>query len=318
MDAIARLLNAGDTVEAVHQAAWYVLLQESGLLSELGFQTSAERKVTWEPKAGLFDLEVAGDGQPVWIELKVDSDLSEWQLSRQLPYTASGTVLYALLGLTALRARPSMTNRIAAGGGHVRTGADIAAALDRTSVKADIAPGVAELARAYAAQLRELTDRGSAFRSADPWTPLNDVFLYELLRTNCSVMHDSTIAYVSNPSGGFQACHWGWFEADAGVCSYLQWEGQHQTPPKLCIKIHVTGSADRDTAKAAAARFLADRKLTSTTVKRPQTLRSGKTMTVGIIDGLDVRSESSWQAVLDTMVEATRLTRELAEHLRAR
>jgi hypothetical protein len=319
MDAVALLLNAGDTVEAVHQAAWYVLLQESELLSDLGFPTAAKRQVHWEPDGGAFDLQVAGDFPSVWIELKVDSDLSEWQVAKQLPYTKKpGRVVYALLGSAAIRARPWTTKMIQDGGGHVLTNTQVCGVLDRIAANANVTPGIARLAGAYAEQLRALSARGSNLANANPWTSEHSLFLYDQLRDRCESMNGSVIAYVANPNGGFQACHWGWFEAVTGLRCYLQWEDQSPQTPKLCFKIEVTRSIDLEAARSAAVEFLKERTCASRTIRRPVRLGRGQTMTVGIVDDLPVRDEGGWSTLVEAMVEATHITQALAEHLRER
>lgn len=318
MDAIALLLNAGDTVEAVHQVAWYVLLQKSELLAELGLATPAERQVHWEPKGGLFDLAVTGGEKPVWVELKVDSDLGEPQLVRQLLHTESGEVVYALLGFAANRARPWTTNQATNGGARVFTNAEVCAALDRVAASNGTAPSVAHLARAYAEQLRDLGARGNDFRKAEVWNSSHVLALYEQLREACEPMRQSAVAYVATPSGGFEACHWGWIAAGDGVRCYLQWEGSGPTPPKLCFKIEVTGTANGSTARAAAVEFLRNQTLVSGTIARPAKLGAGQTMTVGVVQDLPVRDEPQWQNVVDAMVDATRVMKALAEHLSTR
>jgi hypothetical protein len=318
MDAIALLLNAGETVEAVHQAAWYVLLQKSELLAELGFPSLAQRKVVWEPEAGTFDLKVAGEGRPVWIELKVDAYLGEPQLTKQRPYMKLGSVVYALLGPTAIRARPGTTKKVTDDGAVVITTSDVCAALDRAAEREGIAKGVAHLARAYAEQLRDLGNRGSNFGTADVWNSSHSLSFYDKLRESCEPMKQAVVAYVANPSGGFEACHWGWVPAGDGVRCYLQWEGSGPTPPKLCFKIEVTGSTERSTVRSAAVEFLRKQTLTSATLARPARLGSGQTMTIGIVEDLPVRDEPQWQTVVDAMLEATRVMSDLAEHLRTR
>jgi hypothetical protein len=222
-----------------------------------------------------------------------------------------------LLGSAAIRARPWTTKFALDRGAQVVTSIEVSAALDRAAAREGTVLGVAQLARAYAAQLRDLSVRGPDFDRVETWNSLHVLALYDKLRKLCDPMRESVVTYVPTPSGGFEACHWGWIAASEGVRCYLQWEGSGPTPPKLCFKIEVTGSADRDTSRAAAVEFLRNRPLSSTTIARPARLGSGQTMTVGVIeDLLTVLDKTQWQHVIEGVLEATHVMHELAEHLR--
>jgi hypothetical protein len=126
-------------------------------------------------------------------------------------------------------------------------------------------------------------------------------------------MKEATVGYVANQTGGFEACHWGWAPAGGGVGCYLQWEHK-----KLCFKLSVKDRGAIATARSRAVDFLRDRRLGKVEVRRPARLGAGLTMTVGVVDGLPVQEASgSWEELVNAMAEATRLSKALAEHLRA-
>lgn len=310
MDAIDLLLDAGDTVEKVHQAAWFVLLQNSDFNSALGLPTGGQCTVLWEPDGGIFDLAVKSEDETTWIELKVDSDLGEVQVKRQFEHAKAGRVIHALLGVSNVRSRPWLTKTLEEYGGTLFTAAEVSQALRHLANAAGTPRGVQELARSYAAQLERLTKRGEDFRTTDSWCSLHDLYFFEQLRQACAEMKDAVICYVANPSGGFEACHWGWAGAGNDVDCYLQWEGR-----RLCFKVAATEPAVRRTVRTTAVGFLRDKPLGRTTIKRPARLGSGQTMTVGIVEDLPIRDEDQWLELVQSMSDATQLVAKLARHL---
>jgi hypothetical protein len=122
----------------------------------------------------------------------------------------------------------------------------------------------------------------------------------------------AVVSYVPNPSGGFEACHWGWAGACDGVECYLQWEG-----PKLCFKILVEDKTAHAPMRSKAVDFLGNRALGPTRIVRPSRLGAGRTMTVGIVEDLPVRDEARLAELIQTMTTATRVVEELAQHLQS-
>lgn len=311
--AVDLLLAAGDNVEKVHQAAWFALLQHSELLAELlEVSMPGPRRVEWEPDGRLFDLMVTAGDERAWLELKVDSALGEGQLRRQLEYVDRGRVVHVLLGLTNIRARPGRVELAEKGRGYVFGPEQVIAALGKVEQAGDVAPEVRQLARSYAASLDVLRRRGEDFRKVDKWNVTHSAWFFEKLRRACPEMKDATIEYVPSPSGGFEACHWGWVNAGEGRRCYVQWEDD-----KLCVKILVEDRSARRRLRTVAVEFLSEYKRAGEPVAPPTRLGSGRTMTVGVVKGIPVRDEARWGEVIAAAAAGTKLVAKMAKHLAA-
>jgi hypothetical protein len=306
MNAIELLLNSGDTVEKVHQAAWHALLLESPLLAALNrdLERFVKGKVRWEPHGGLFDLAVEAEGRTLWIELKVDSEASEWQTERQLRHAGDDPLIHVLLGFSAYRGFPQKR-------GQIVRGLDVCAALESVAQADGVSAGNRELAVAYRNQLRDLAARGNDFRNHREWDVARSTYFFGQLRRACPVMTEAGGGYVANAGGGFEACHWGWRSAGGDVQCYLQWEG-----PKLCFKIAVPNVVERGDMRSMALAFLENRRVGPTSARRPKRSRSGATMTVGIVVDPPIYDENEWPALLEVIGAASELNAALAEHLR--
>ena len=311
MDGLALLLASGSSVEKVHQAVWFALLRETKLLAALGLESPADAEVTREPDNGIFDLAVLGGGATIWIELKVDSGLSEHQRCRQLEHGKGGQIVYAFLGLSAARSRPSPAREIKLSEGRVLEGVEVAQALDEVVGDASTSQAGRQLAQAYARLLRKLAERGDDFRviGDKDWRSVHSVHLFERLRSACPSMKDAAICYVSNASGGFEACHWSWTPAGEGVRTYLQWEDT-----RLCFKILVEAQALRRDRRSKAVAFLRGKMLAGVEVERPKRLGSGRTVTVGYVV-LPVREVAKWPDVVAAVDLAVEVNKALARSL---
>ncbi len=251
---------------------------------------------------------VTESGETVWIELKIDSELGEAQLGKQLELAKGGRVVHALLGLSEIRSRPWATELAKNRGGTVLDAVAVSEALGRVSGS----EAAQQLAGAYASQLDALRRRGEDFRTARSWWSAHALCFFDRLRNECTEMRNATVAYVANPSGGFEACHWGWTNGGTGVVCYPQWEND-----ALYFKISVKDPTMRVTTRSSAVEFLRNRPLGSAMVRRPKRLGSGQTMTVGVVDKLPVREEAgAWEDLVAAMAAATRINEDLAEHLR--
>jgi hypothetical protein len=312
MDGLDLLLAVGDTVEKVHQSAWCALLKHSEFLAELGLTSSYEREVVWEPSGGIFDLKAVTDDGPVWIELKIDSELSQAQVRRQFDHAKNDRVVHALLGFADIRSRPWAETLIHENKGTLLNGARVVEALRRVQQSNAATPAAKQLARAYAGQLAEIGQRGSDFRTTSKWCNAHSLSFYERLRRECPDLKNATVTYVANPAGGFEACYWGWINVGDGVECYLQWEDQ-----KLRFKLSVDDRDKCQSVRSAAVEFLRERRLGEVEISRPKRLGSGQTMTVGTVYGLPVQeSGGSWEALIAAVREATRVNEALAQCLR--
>lgn len=311
MSGLELLLASGDSVDKVHQAAWFGLLRETRLLATLGLEIPADATVEWEPDRGLFDLAVRGGGANVWIELKVDSGLGEHQRRRQQKRAAAGQLVYAFLGLSEPRSWPSPIRELESEGARVIRRSELARALDEVGVDTHGSAAGRQLAQAYARLLRGLGERGADFRRVEDkdWRSPHSVYLFQRLRRECPSMKDASIAYVSNASGGFEACYWRWKPLGEGLGVYLQWESA-----KLCFKILVEARGSRSKYRARAVAFLDEHKGGGLKIERPKRLGSGRTMTVGFVL-LPIREETSWPAVVAGVERAIEINDALARVL---
>ena len=161
MTGLQLLLAVGDTVEKVHQSVWYALLKHSDFLQALGRTSESTYEVHWEPAGKLFDLKAeTPDNKVVWIELKVDSVLSEDQIRRQLEYCGPGhEVLHVLLGFSERRFRrlaEAIGNEV---GGVVLGTTEVLEALRKLAAQPGAATAIGQLAAAYADQIVDMQHR---------------------------------------------------------------------------------------------------------------------------------------------------------------
>lgn len=78
MAGIDLLFDVKNNSERLHQITLGSILIRSQILSKIEISSKPkENDFGWEPQGGLFDLNVElVDGSKVWIEIKIDSQLS--------------------------------------------------------------------------------------------------------------------------------------------------------------------------------------------------------------------------------------------------
>lgn len=297
--------------ERLHQLAVGSLLRHSPLLQRLGVlppgEAAAEEAALvdhqWEPLGGTYDLAVRlRGGAQVFIELKVDSALSDDQLRRQIQELraegrAGDRVLYLLLGYTAITAAERIAHlardvSLPADRMLIRGADEVAQALSApellwgagASAGGPAARDARDLAVAYRDHLLLLKQRVRGFfdRPASAWSDGDFYGFFAHCRREVPSMADAGIDYVANPAGGFVGCWWAAQHLAPGIKVYLQYEG-----PRLCVKIEVEPQDRRGRLRDQACAYLL--RMTPPEplqIVRPARLGHGRWMTIGYLEGV--------------------------------
>lgn len=337
MGAIDLLFKAKLASERLHQLALIALVKQSQILRHLlgnDFPTDTQgRECQWEPEGGLYDLAVPiGEGRRLFIELKVDSSLSEGQIRRQIqpllrPDHANDLVLYLLLGHTAITVPASKVSwvaqqeKVSAGRYLVKTVKDLIDALEPQRLfptGEPMDPEVGELAAAHLQHLRRLKDRTGKFfgKPIADWRSADYLgFLAHCREHKIGRMETAGIGYVSNPEGGFIGCWWAWQDAGPGMKIYLQFEGK-QPHLHLCVKLKVTDRKQQSALRNRAASVLLSRSTSGClNIKRPDRLGAGEHMTIGRLEGLPAPERGRMDEFAQRIEAAEQLVKDLAARL---
>lgn len=319
MGAIDLLFSVKPDSERLHQLAVGSLLRHSPLLQRLGVlpergEDAALVEHQWDPQPGLYDLAVRlRGGAQLFIELKVDSALSDDQIRRQLQELraegrAADRVLYLLLGYTAITAHPRIA-RLSRDLGLpperllIRGAEEVAQTLgapemlwgvgQSTPLASAAARDARDLAVAYRDHLLALQQRvrGFSTRALLDWGPGDYYGFFARCRAEIPSMADADIDHTPSAAGGFVGCAFGHAQLATGVTLYLQFEG-----PRLCVKIEVESQERRGRLRDQACGYLL--RMTPPapvagaaaaprlSIVRPAKLGHGRWMTIGYLEGL--------------------------------
>jgi hypothetical protein len=291
MAAIDWLLSWSPNSERMHQVVLAGLFQHTVLLRKLDIEGNPVGLET-ETQKRLFDFTVPLEtGQRVQIELKLDANLGEDQIGRQITSVKSDNdiLLYVLLGITQFRWPPSKIEAMLEERGMRQRSKDVRVVdLCRmlsavNSLAAETRnPDQRDLAVAYGSLLRRIHESHTAFsgKTLNEWEWADWFGFYDKLRTDLQIPCD--MDYVPNQSGGFVGCWWGNLTKHNDECGfYLQLEGE-----KLCFKVSI---CDRHKTSASVIRNrFSEAVLAGSTgldVKKPSRFGKGTWMTVAVLDG---------------------------------
>ena len=323
MPALDLLFAAKPENERLHQAALSVLLQRTPLLAALTGHELRGPTIVWEPERGTYDLQVTdADGQLVFLELKVDSNLSWGQIQAQLNHPAAAkakSLVYLLLGTSGIsrgaqwgqwkyvlgdRPRP-----------HIFDGDALVAAIGQACA-GDTAPEVRELADAYVRVIQRLSARTRNYvgRSIDVFDTHDYLGYFDELRRLVPLGGGANVEYVPNAAGGFVCIAWEGTPTSVGGL-YLQFEEK-----QLVLKVWVDDmakshrSAARQQAVAAALAVASNFPHLGV---EPTKGRPGETMTLVRLAGVRLSPDPADPALLAALLEAKRYQMAVAAALPA-
>jgi len=263
MAAIDLLFDHKGNSERLHQVVLSVLLLRSRLLERmLGVSGLRATDFKWEAEGKLFDLgftvhDPSGAVEQVFVELKIDSNLTEAQFARQQEHTRQhkkARLLYLVLGLTQISVTPTQLTKWSAAkppvepspgpAFHHCDASQLAALLaDPRSLLVAGDPthdrDVRDLLVGYRDALDRLVARTTGFADrpiADWQAPDFYGFFADCQKRPVGQMAKAGISYEANPRGGFIACHWlrTPIHPSEPLRLYLQLENA-----KLCLKLKV-------------------------------------------------------------------------------
>jgi hypothetical protein len=263
MAAIDLLFDHKGDSERLHQVVLSVLLLRSRLLAEiLGVPGLRATDFKWEAEGRLFDLgftvhDPSGAVEQVFVELKIDSNLTEAQFVRQLEHTRQhkkARLLYLVLGLTQISVTPQQLSKWSVakppvepspGPAFCYCDAHQLAALLANPRSLLVAGDpthdydVRDLLVGYRDALDRLVARTTCFaeRPTPEWqAPDFCGFFADCQKHHVGQMAQAGISYEANPRGGFIACHWlrTPIHPSEPLRLYLQMENA-----KLCLKLKV-------------------------------------------------------------------------------
>jgi hypothetical protein len=318
MAAIDWLLNWSPNSERMHQVVLAGLFQHTALLRKLDIEGNPAQGLETETQGRLFDFTVPLEtGRKVQIELKLDANMGEDQICRQIASVKDNNdiLLYVLLGITQFRWPPAKIEALLAEQGVGQRSKDVRVVdLCRmlsavNSLAAETRdPDQRDLAVAYGSLLRRIHESHVAFsaKTLNEWEWADWFGFYDKLRTKLQIRCE--MDYVPNQSGGFVGCWWGNLTRPTDDCGfYLQLEGD-----KLCFKVSIC-NRHKTSASVIRNRF-SDAVLAATTglnVKKPSHFGKGTWMTAAVFGG-DYRAPAGkdkldWEYTANVLAAAEKI-----------
>lgn len=211
--------------------------------------------VVWEAEKRLYDLGFAVSDpekrvKQVFVEVKVDGELSQAQFKKQIEHAAqhgSARVVYVLLGLAQISAPDSALSTWVRNPGppagqavfHTVNAAQFEEVLmNRLREPVPLTSDLRDLVISYRDVLRALQKRTQHFvnRLVDQWHSTDYYGFFDRLRQQNPVMQTARISYEANPQGGVIACAFQFqpLPCETPAWLYLQFENDH-----LCLKLKV-------------------------------------------------------------------------------
>ena len=337
MGAIDLLLDVKLDSERLHQLALGSLLIKTNVLKHVGIKATPDREdFLWEPHRGRFDLAVSlDDGKKAWVEIKVDSTLSDTQREAQLqfvfhkPEQEGHHLIYLLLGCSQYFHDPTTLERELTqrkgdhvGLARVLTASQLRQALERPDILPDRnieSRDVRDLVAAYSDALLRLDNRCGWFpgRPLGEWGPFDYIGAFAHCKKTIDSMRDAGIGYVPTPSGGFHGCWWGARALGNKAHLYLQFENA-----TLCFKVAVAESVRERTRRAEIWRavnesLMREAQGSKIELKRPRRFRAGGTMTVAVVAASPLEAETDWErlnTVRGVVAQAEAIAQRVADH----
>jgi len=317
MSAIDVLFDWSPTSERVHQFVLSGLLQKTNLLNNIGVNGKLE-KIYNESENRLYDITIElENGNKVNIELKIDSELKNEQIQRQLSKLSSNdTMIYILLGITRFSwDKTTLNNQVRnvnnyTGNLIIVDLEDMIAHIDNLILKTILPEykDYRDLLVAYGFLLRRIKGYTCEFQDKElkEWGWYDWFGFYNELNSKFKL--NGGIGYVNSPSGGFVGYWWNWKDLGDWGEMFLQLEKE-----KLCFKIYVKDKANASSIRQSVYEAIIDvaNSMGFNAVK-PNRWGSGETMTVCILDlSLDYRSEDKtnldWNYCLQILTDAENL-----------
>jgi len=320
MAAIDLLFDVKKNSERLHQIALGSLLIKTNLLKKLGFSVGPRNQEDfgWEPLRGLFDLSVyLDDNSIVWIEIKIDSDVRQDQIDRQVKHVNGGNgashLLYLILGITQhstnikdLQKNFNSKNQNKDSTFQVCDTNKFLDCINQEMLEGNQSRDARDLLLSYREALTTLEKRGSNYSlfPRNQWRG-NDFFgFYKDCKKKIPAMKVAEMNFVSNMGGGF----WGtWFHftklnSHPDVNFYLQFAGHNKTLI-LCFMVGVSDKTQRKVVRDWAHNKVmeASKLQKSISPLRPDRFGNGEHMTVALIDDLVVNDNYTYSLVTVTL-----------------
>ena len=325
MAAIDLLFDVKSNSERLHQLALGSLLIKTEILRKLGFNVGPKNRddFGWEPKGGKFDLSIElEDDSIIWIEIKIDSYLNNYQKDNQIKFVnqenKNSHLLYLILGFTqqtidlkALQKELDEKRPETEVVYKVCNSKEFIDCIDKTLKEKQELRDVRDLLISYRDVLLTLDKRGSEY-STKPllqWG-LGEYFgLYKDCKNKIKAMPaDSKMGYVPNPGGGFMGCWFNFQQIKSFPESwiYLQFEGFGNTFI-LCFKVEVLNEQNQSKVRNWAHQRVMEcsNKLNVEKVKRPNRFGKGKYMTVALLEDIIPKEGNVDWTLLEKIVEET-------------
>lgn len=313
MAAIDLLFDVKSNSERLHQLALGSILIKTQILSKMGIISKPKgNDFGWEPKGGLFDLSVElENGEVVWFKIKIDSDLNNRQLERQLnfalndPDNKDDHLFYLLLGFSQYFHNPSELQKHLdqkkgshAGVLKVITSQDFIGFLEDSTILPDTkikSRDTRDLIVAYRDSLKNLQLRaqGYSYKNINSWKDGDYFGFFSDCQNNIPAMKNAGMGSVPNPSGGFMGCWWGFKKVSKYPTAeiYLQFEND-----KLCFKVFVESETERSKIRNEIShRLIENGKKSPLNIKRPRRLGYGEYLTVALLDDNPLEEGIDWE-----------------------
>jgi hypothetical protein len=335
MSAIDLIFGVKNDSERLHQIVLGPLLLRTKTVRH-AFNDSIMQinDFSWEPEKRLFDLATTHSGATgkeagtIWIEIKIDSALSEDQLRRQIKHIAGrpqDKILYLLLGYSGITTDRSLINKIRQ---EYKIDDSRIVVMNNDQLVSmfddpDILPSIddplrsdaRDLVHVYKDLLIKLKQRTDKFfeREVNSWTIGDYYGFFDYCRHNkVGEMVDAGINYVANGSGGFYGCWWCWQTVCDDAQVYLQFEGS-----KLCLRIWV-GTIEkrisyRDKALEVLLSLIPHPILD---LQKPARLGSGEYMTFGTVRNLPFGVRQKWSEFCRIVEASENTIKQLAKQLK--
>lgn len=329
MAAIDLLFDVKNDSEKLHQIILGPMFTKTNLLNFIFKDISSKpRDFLWEPKHGLFDLQVVMDNDTnVWIEIKIDSTLENDQKCRQLDFIKTqpkDRLCYMLLGYSAcflnqytLIGELKEQLKCPSDGFAVVTASEIIHYLQDSRILQEIGiktRDMRDLVICYRDALHELNRRTSEYhlKSSDNWNDADWIGFFAECRRRCPSMESAGSGYVYRASGGFIGCWWSFVRLndEPEVDIYLQFEYR-----RLCFKISCNSKDARGDMRNEVSRLLLDEAAGSNiAVSRPQHFGRGWSMTVAVCDNPIISGQVDWDSIAKSISAAERLIQKVSNH----
>lgn len=335
MAAIDLLFDRKLDSERLHQVVLSVLLSRSRLLSQLlGVPDLRVTDFEWEAERRLFDLAFSVEDpshavSKVYVELKIDSELTKEQFQRQLQHAAKqpgSRVVYLVLGLSQILATSAELSGWARGlpaSFHYVDADRFADWLsdwqpllwneDRAARRE-----VRDLIVAYREALDRLKSRTKCFseHEVSKWKNTDFYGFFSSCRDEIAAMSQAKITYEPNARGGFVGCNFHWIRLHPveKVWLYLQFE---ETKIRLKLKVPDEHKAHRRALWNEAQKGLHASGLSVAREFLPTHYHSGTWMTFAakpdVLGASFVDKKQVEQAVLDAGKLADEIAGELSK-----